>query len=279
MWLKVTTWLVLAFCSLRSQDQAWALLGVTPPALIKSYKIVDLSHHFNNETIYWDDNGIYNLNVTVYNTTRAGWLQMDVVEDPIHGGTHFDAPLHFNKDGWDVSQVPLEMLLFVPVARVDVRHKVASDPAYLLTVDDILDREKQHARLPDGCLFIAHTGHSKYWPNRTAYLGIQADGERRFPALTGDAASFLATQRSVNGVGLDTASVDASRYDAHRAILNANMFILENLVNLEKLPTLGSYAIVLPLMLDGGSGSPVRVVAIVPRRKNYIYHSEDNYAN
>ncbi|KAH8026618.1 hypothetical protein HPB51_022593 [Rhipicephalus microplus] len=207
------------------------------------------------------------------------WLQTDVVEDPIHGGTHFDAPLHFNKDGWDVSQVPLEMLLFVPVARVDVRHKVASDPAYLLTVDDILDWEKEHARLPDGCLFIAHTGQSKYWPNRTAYLGIQADGERRFPALTGDAASFLATQRSVNGVGLDTASVDASGYDAHRAILNANMFILENLVNLEKLPILGSYAVVLPLMLDGGSGSPVRVVAIVPRRKIYIYHSEDNHTN
>lgn len=88
-------------------------------------------------------------------------LQMDVVEEPIHGGTHFDAPIHFNKDGWDVSQVPLEMMLFVPVARVDVRHKVASNPAYLLTVDDILDWEKEHARLPDGCLFIAHTGHSK----------------------------------------------------------------------------------------------------------------------
>ncbi|KAL1485029.1 hypothetical protein MTO96_032218 [Rhipicephalus appendiculatus] len=195
--------------------------------LSNRYKFVDLSYHFNQETIYWDDNGVYNLNVTVYNTTRAGWLQVDMVEEPIHGGTHLDAPLHFKKGGWDVSQVPLEMLLFVPVARVDVRHK--------------------------------------YWLNRTAYLGIGADGERRFPALSGDAASFLATQRNVNGVGLDTASVDASGEVAHRAILNANLFILENLVHLEKLPILGSYVLVLPLMLDGGSGSPVRVVAMVPR--------------
>ncbi|KAH7968937.1 hypothetical protein HPB52_012922 [Rhipicephalus sanguineus] len=88
-----------------------------------------------------------------------------MVEEPIHGGIHLDAPLHFNKNGWDVSQVPLEMLLFAPVARVDMRHKVESDPAYLHTVDDILDWEKEHRRLPDGCLFIAHTGHSKVGKN------------------------------------------------------------------------------------------------------------------
>ncbi|XP_037505550.1 isatin hydrolase [Rhipicephalus sanguineus] len=155
------------------------------------------------------------------------------------------------------------MLLFMPVALVDVRHNVESDPAYLVTVNDILDWEKRHQRLPDGCLFIAHTGHSKL--NRTPYLGIDANGERRFPAFTADAASFLATQRNVNGVGLDTASVDASGDGAHGAILEANMFVIENLANLEKLPILGSYALALPLLLDGGSASPVRIVAMVPR--------------
>ncbi|KAH7952832.1 hypothetical protein HPB49_001736 [Dermacentor silvarum] len=187
------------------------------------------------------------------------------MEEPIHGGTHLDSPLHFYKDGWDASQIPLERLLFLPVASVDVRSRAELNPDYLLSVDDILEWEDEYGRLPDGCLFLAHTGHSKHWPNRTAYMGIDGNGDKHFPALHPEAASFLAAKRSVYGVGLDTPSADAGNGStAHRALMSINVFVLENLVGLEKLPARGAYALVLPLKLDGASGSPVRVVALVP---------------
>ncbi|KAL1485024.1 hypothetical protein MTO96_032213 [Rhipicephalus appendiculatus] len=187
------------------------------------------------------------------------------MEEPIHGGTHLDSPLHFYKDGWDTSQIPLERLLFLPIAAVDVRSRVGFNPEYLLSVDDILKWERAHGRLPDGCLFLAHTGHSKHWPDRMAYMGIDKNGVKHFPSLHPEAAHFLATKRSVYGVGLDTPSADAGNGSAaHRALMSINVFVLENLVGLEKLPARGAYAIVIPLKLDGASGSPVRVVALVP---------------
>ncbi|XP_050040419.1 isatin hydrolase-like [Dermacentor andersoni] len=187
------------------------------------------------------------------------------MEEPIHGGTHLDSPLHFYKDGWDASQIPLERLLFLPVVSVDVRPQAEMNPEYLLSVDDILEWEDEYGHLPNGCLFLAHTGHSKHWPNRTAYMGIDKNGDKHFPALHPEAASFLATKRSVYGVGLDTPSADAGNGSAaHRALMSINVFILENLVGLEKLPARGAYALVLPLKLDGASGSPARVIALVP---------------
>ncbi|XP_077517757.1 isatin hydrolase-like [Amblyomma americanum] len=258
-------WLSFTVLLMPSHSEVCRAPSGIPAPLWESYQTVDLSHNFNDSTIYWDDDGYYRLNVTIYNSTREGWFQEDIVENVIHGGTHLDSPVHFYKDGWDATQIPLERLLFLPVARVDVRDKVALNSEYLLSTDDILNWEERHGRLPSGCLFVVHTGQSKHWPNRTAYMGIDANGEKHFPAMTPESASFLATERSVFGVGIDTPSVDAATVDtAHRAVSEANIFILENLVRLEQVPIRGAYALVLPLKLDGASGSPVRVVALVP---------------
>ncbi|XP_037502822.2 isatin hydrolase [Rhipicephalus sanguineus] len=167
--------------------------------------------------------------------------------------------------GWDATQIPLDRLLFLPMAIVDVREQVAMNAEYLLSVDDILSWEERNGPLPSGCLFVTNTGQSKHWPNRSAYMGIDGNGVKHFPAIQPEAASFLATQRNVYGVGVDTPSIDAAHDDAaHRAVSAANIFILENLVGLEKLPPRGARAIVLPLKMDGASGSPVRVVALAP---------------
>ncbi|XP_077517758.1 isatin hydrolase-like [Amblyomma americanum] len=266
MRLHMRTWLLYTFWALFGERYGPCHGGVAvPAALCQRYEIVDLSYSFNNRTVYWNDGESYKLDVTIHNATRAGWFQVDTMSEPIHGGTHLDSPVHFYQDGWDATQIPLERLLFLPVACVDVRTQVSMNSEYLLSVDDIQNWERQHGRLPDGCLFVAHTGHSKHWPNRTAYMGIDANGDKHFPALDPEAAEFLATQRSVFGVGLDTPSADAgSGSAAHRALMRINIFVLENLVGLEQIPARGAYALVLPLKLDGASGSPVRVVALVP---------------
>lgn len=256
---------LLTFCALLNLTHGDVLRGLVPAPLCENYNVVDLSHNFDNQTIYWDDSASYKLNVTIYNDTRAGWFQEDVMEEAIHGGTHLDSPIHFYMGGWDATQIPLDRLLFLPIAVVDVRNQVSLDDEYLLSVEDILRWEESNRPLPSGCLFVVYTGQSRHWPNRTAYMGIDDSGVKHFPAIHPEAASFLAEHRSVYGVGVDTPSIDAAHDDAsHRAVSAANIFILENLVGLEKLPLRGAYAIVLPLKMDGASGSPVRVVALVP---------------
>lgn len=257
--------ILFTFCGLWNMSCGDVLRGLVPAPLCENYNVVDLSHNFDNRTIYWDDSAYYKLNVTIYNDTSAGWFQEDVMEEAIHGGTHLDSPVHFYIGGWDATQIPLDRLLFLPMAIVDVREQVALNSEYLLSVDDILSWEERNGPLPSGCLFVTHTGQSKHWPNRTAYMGIDGNGVKHFPAMQPEAASFLATQRNVYGVGVDTPSIDAAHDDAaHRAVSAANIFILENLVSLEKLPPRGARAIVLPLKMDGASGSPVRVVALAP---------------
>lgn len=98
----------------------------------------------------------------------------DVIRAPTHGGTHLDAPIHFHKGGWAVSEIPLQRLLFLPIALVDVRDKTALNSTYSLSVEDIQSWEEQHGRLPEGCLLFARTGWSKV-SKRVLIIGCSVD--------------------------------------------------------------------------------------------------------
>ncbi|CAN8027032.1 unnamed protein product, partial [Ixodes persulcatus] len=191
--------------------------------------------------------------------------QAEVIRTATHGGTHFDAPNHFHKGGWTVSEVPLQRLLFRPIALVDNTDKAALNSTYLLSVEDLRGWEKRHGRLPQGCLLLVRTGWSKLWPNRTAYLGIDSNGTRHFPSISSDAATFLVQERDVYGVGLDAVSVDFYGITPTHRILGAkNIYNLENLADLRRVPAKGAHAMVLPMKIGVASGAPVRVVAILP---------------
>lgn len=92
---------------------------------------------------------------------RHDRFQEDVIREPTHGGTHLDSPVHFYRGGISVAEIPLERMLGVPVAAVDVRDKAALNASYELTVGDLRAWERQHGRLPDGCLLFVNTGWSK----------------------------------------------------------------------------------------------------------------------
>ena len=117
-----------------------------------------------------------------------------------------------------------------------------------------------------------HTDFSHFWPDRERYLGTNERGQQaveklHFPGLDPGAAVWLAEQRRIRAVGLDTASIDHGRsktFDTHRALFEREIPAFENLTNLENVPTTGATVVALPMKIRGGSGGPLHAIAIVP---------------
>ncbi len=99
----------------------------------------------------------------------------------------------------------------------------------------------------------------------TAERGSGAVARLRFPGLDPEAARLLAEERGIDAVGIDTASIDpgrSTRFEAHRELAGRNVSILENVANLEQLPEISFTVVALPMKIGGGSGGPLRIVAI-----------------
>ncbi|KAH6934972.1 hypothetical protein HPB50_002554 [Hyalomma asiaticum] len=176
-----------------------------------------------------------------------------------------DAPLHCAKGGWSVADIPIERLMYVPIVKLDVRSKVDADRNYVITLSDIQDWESRYGRVPDGCLFLVDTGQCRSWPNRTAYMGLDENGDRHFASLAPEAVTFLTSERRPYGVGLDGPSLDHyPDLTVHRTLAAASLYTTENLACLSLVPATGAVGFVLPMKIPGASGAPVRVVAVIP---------------
>jgi kynurenine formamidase len=253
----------------------------SPPAVgagtaaleLGAYEIVDLTHPFNEETIYWPTSpATFELDTLAYGHTPASYFYSAFAfSTPEHGGTHLDAPIHFAEGGHTVDQVPLERLV-APAVVVDVAAQAEADPDYRLTVDDVLVWEAEHGRVPEGSIVLLRTGWSRHWPDRHRYLGDDTPGDAsnlRFPSYGEDAARLLVEQRQVAALGADVASIDYGRstdFHVHRIAAQRNVPGLENLNGLDRLPPTGAIVIALPVLIEGGSGGPARVIALIPGR-------------
>ena len=188
-----------------------------------------------------------------------------------HGGTHMDAPYHFSKEGNTLDTIPLERLIG-PGALVDVSTQCDRNPDYQILPKDLQAWEKNHRERLDGHMVVLRTGYGKHWPNRAKYLGTDERGpgavaKLHFPGLHPDAARWLASLRSPKTIGLDTASIDygqSTLFESHVALFSRNIPSLENMANLDQLPETGFTIIALPMKIRGGSGGPVRIVALLP---------------
>ncbi|MGH8165811.1 MAG: cyclase family protein, partial [Woeseiaceae bacterium] len=189
---------------------------------------------------------------------------------PEHGGTHLDAPLHFSADGTPADKIPLEKLV-APAVVIDVSDKAASDRNYRLSAGDVRAFEAEHGRIEAGTIVLLRTNWSRHWPDAMQYLGDDTPGDAsklEFPGFAEDAARLLVDERRVGFLGLDTASLDYGKsqdFTVHRIVAAHNVGGLENLTNLDQLPPTGSVVIALPMKIEGGSGGPVRVIALVPK--------------
>ena len=237
---------------------------------LETARLIDLTHPFDETTIYWPTARHFQLEVVAHGETPGGWwYAANNFCAAEHGGTHMDAPIHFAEGHWTADEVPLERLVG-PAVVVDLRARVAGDRDAMLRVQDLETEESAHGRIPDAAVVLVRTGWSRYWPDPTSYLGTAVAGDTthlHFPGVSGEAASWLVTQRRIRAVGIDTASIDRGQsrdFRAHRVFGGANVPIFENLAALDALPVRGATFVGLPMKIRGGSGGPLRAIAALP---------------
>jgi kynurenine formamidase len=233
--------------------------------------IVDLSHAYGEDTVYWPTAERFKLDVINDGVTPAGfYYAANKFSTAEHGGTHLDAPVHFARGRHAVDDIPLAQLVG-PAVVVDVTAAAERSADYLVSAADLESFEQAHGRIPDGSILLIRTGFSKRWPDAARYLGTAERGEAavaklHFPGIDPAAAKWLLANRKVNAVGIDTASIDfgqSTTYETHQILYEANIPGLENLNALDRLPATGAHVIALPMKIKGGSGAPLRAIAIV----------------
>ena len=244
------------------------------PAVTLDGTLVDLSHDYSAESIFWPTADAFRLDVVAAGMTEQGYYYAaNNFATSEHGGTHLDAPIHFAQGRWTVEQIPLERLVGEAVV-VDVSAACATQPDYQVSVADLTAWEQAHGPLAEGAIVLIRTDYSRRWPDAQQYLGTSERGESavpklHFPGLHPDAARWLAETRRVKAVGIDTASIDygqSSLYESHRVLYERNVPGFENLTNLDRLPARGARVIALPMKIKGGSGAPLRAIAVVPEQ-------------
>jgi kynurenine formamidase len=188
-----------------------------------------------------------------------------------HVGTHFDAPIHWvtGRNGEDVASVPLTRLVG-PAVVIDKSAEATADPDYLLTIDDITAFEAEHGPLPEGGWLLFRSGWDARAHDQDEFLNAP-DGQPHTPGPDAACARYLAEEAPIVGYGVETVGTDAGGagifdppFPAHHYLLGAGKYGVTQLANLGELPPTGAVIVVAPLRLVDGTGSPSRVLALVP---------------
>jgi kynurenine formamidase len=235
-----------------------------------SGRIVDLTYAFDANTVYWPTAEQFKLETDFEGMTDKGYFysayRYSAAE---HGGTHLDSPVHFAKGHYTVDELPLQQLIGAAIV-IDVSAQAATNPDYLVSVADFENWEKRNGRIPAGTIVLLRTGFGKFYPDRKKYLGTEERGAEavaklHFPGLDPAAARWITTNRSIKAIGLDTASIDygqSTLFESHRTLFEKNIPAFENVANLDQLPVKGFTVIALPMKIKGGSGGPLRIIAV-----------------
>ncbi|MGI9293951.1 MAG: cyclase family protein [Pseudomonadales bacterium] len=235
---------------------------------------VDLTHAFTEQSIYWPTAETFRKTTVSEGYTEGGYyysaFKFSAAE---HGGTHIDAPVHFAEGRHSVDQIPVQQLVGAAVV-IDIKEKARNDRDYQLSVQDVLAWEKEHGRLPSDIILLINTGSSDFYSDRKKYMGTAKRGEEgvselSFPGIHPEAATFLAQQRKIKAVGLDTPSIDYGRskkFESHVILYKKNIPGFENVTNIDLLPAKGSIVFALPMKIEGGSGGPLRIVAFIAEK-------------
>ncbi|MCI0354554.1 MAG: cyclase family protein [Acidobacteria bacterium] len=257
---------MIASAGLGSGAPVAAQLSV--PAIHEA-KAVDLTYAFDASTIYWPTAKAFEWHKESWGPSARGYFYAAArYAASEHGGTHLDSPIHFYEGRATVDEIPVEKLMG-PAMVIDISAECSKDPDCLLVVTDIENWEKQNGPIPNGAIVLVRTGWGKFWPDKKKYLGDDTPGETanlHFPGIAPAAARFLA-ERKVDGVGIDTASLDhgpSKDFFTHQVLGRAGIYGLENVANLEQLPATGATVIAMPMKIKGGSGAPARILALVP---------------
>ena len=241
-----------------------------------SLRVVDLTTPLGPDTpvidlppVFAPSPGITITEISRYNSRGPGWY-WNIINLGEHTGTHFDAPIHWvtGKDLPNNATDTIEPRKFVgPACVIDVTSDVERSADFLLTIERVEQWEQEHGRIPAGAWVLLRTGWSKR-TGREEFLNVQADGAHS-PGFHGECSTFLARERNVLGVGVETVGTDAGQgggfnppFPNHTFMHGNGKFGITSLINLEQLPPTGAIVIAAPLKIVNGSGSPLRVIAI-----------------
>ncbi|GHC56827.1 cyclase [Alcaligenes pakistanensis] len=209
--------------------------------------------------------------ISQYDENGPGWYWNNFTCGE-HTGTHFDAPAHWisGKDHPDntVDTIPVDNFLR-PAVVVDASAEVAQNEDFILTSEFLLNWEAKHGRIPEGAWVLFRTDWSKRVNDAEAFLNMREDGAHT-PGPAQEAVEWMIHERKVHGFGVETINTDAGQsyawpvgYPCHTLMHGANRYGLQCLCNLDQLPPQGALIMSAPLKIEGGSGSPLRVVALV----------------
>ncbi|MFI5121150.1 MAG: cyclase family protein [Thermoanaerobaculia bacterium] len=256
-------------------DLPFAALGNPKAAVhevlnLRQARVVDLTHAFDDRTLYWPTSpSAFELKTLAKGKTPGGWFySSNAFCTPEHGGTHLDAPVHFSESGESAENVSVRKLI-APAVVLDVTAKAARDADYRLTAADVKVWETARGTIPKGAIVLLRTGWSSRWPDRLRYFGDATPNDAshlHFPSYGAEAAEFLVKERAAGALGVDTASIDygpSADFPVHRIAAAAQVPGLENLTGLGELPETGAWIVALPMKIAGGSGGPLRIVALV----------------
>jgi kynurenine formamidase len=245
-------------------DGSVEIIDLTQP-LTESTPVIKLPPPFANtpgltreEISHYDDRG-----------PAWAWYTLTIGE---HVGTHLDAPIHWvtGQDGNDISSIDASQLIG-PACVIDRTAETEADPGYLLTIDDIKAWEQENGEFPDRAWVLLRTGWQSRAQDETAFLNAGEQGPVT-PGPDVEASRWLAGERNLSGFGVETVGIDAGAaggfdppFPVHNFVLGAGRLGLTQLANLDRLPITGAMIVVSPLKLVGGTGSPSRVFAFVPK--------------
>ena len=230
-------------------------------------KLVDLAYSVNPHSAYWPGENYFPFELKTIATLEKDGVLSKSFSMPEHLGTHMDAPNHFEANQPAVDKVPAEQLLTCGVL-IDVSLKAEMDPDYQLTLDDLQEWEKEHGPIPQRSVVLLKTGWGRFWNNKLRFQNRDARGKLHFPSFSAESARWLVEQRKINGVGVDTMSIDrgiSQDFAVHHIVNGAGKYGLENVANLDQLPARGFYLIIAPIKIETGTGGVTRIWAVIPQ--------------
>ena len=234
-------------------------------AIVHASRLVDLTHSFSSDTPVWS--GFGQAVITPAKDPKTG-KPYTIEKDEFRAnyfsmvgqyGTHIDPPAHFKADGATIDTIPLNQMI-LPLVVFDITGFLQKDPNHALSVNDILDWEKVHGRVPSGSFAALRTDMFKDWDSNPARFKRSP-----FPAWSLAAVRFLIEQRGVTAIGHESLDTDITpQMESEQWLLQHNHYQIEGMAHLDQVPATGAVLIAMWPKVKNGEGFPVRVMAVVP---------------
>lgn len=229
-------------------------------------RTVDLTYPLNDKNAFWPGENYKPFELKTIATIEKDGVLSKSICLPEHLGTHLDAPNHFEKNRPSVEKLTATQL-FGPGVVIDIAPQAEQNPDYTLRLEDVKRWEKEHGPIPSGAIVLLRTGWGRFWGNVSRFQNRDARGQLHFPSYSAAAARYLIEKRKARGLGIDNLSIDPGNskdFPVHHIVNKAGRFGLENVAHLDQLPPRGFSLIVAPMKIEGGTGGPTRIWAILP---------------